>query len=689
MNFAYLVAFPFLLSPALAAPPATSAPAVNRPAAPAANSPEAVFAEAEKLFLRDDLEGAIRELNQVIGKQYGPVDPFLLARARNLRGLSYFQMKNLSQALADFEAASDVAEQHISASDPALHLARYNLANTLFQLEQDDRANGVLASIDPRLLDQDTRIRYYNLLGSTLLKLEKNAAATIAFLVTANELEQTDSVATEALVRKAYSISKKLFSYNALDELEQLDSFESRMASNGQGTWALRLIMARGYSVLGRRARAEQLVQSFLREAPQHPLASEAAQMNDLFQKLSVVEPTKIGVLVPLSGNFSKFGQLSLNSALLALNAYEENRRGEGAKPPGGPTIVIRDSGETVESSLKAFDELTAEDHVVAVIGPLLSRQAVAVAQKAQEYGVPLFSLSQKQGLERVGSYVFPIALTPSQQIKTLIHFTMKERGFKRFAILAPDSPAGDEYVRLFWDQVEENGGAITGIEKYDPRATDFRGEIRKILGLHYMDARKLEMEDTKRREDTYASRLKVRGVLRKRLLQNFSRPKPVIDFDGIFIPDGPQAIGQIAPSFAIYDVKQPPFLGINTWNTPDILRRAGQYLQNSYFVDSFYPTARAKSVVNFVNEFQRSFGTAPGTLEVQAYDATKIIIGAIESGSVNSRSDLISTIQARKNHTGISGKFQFGPEGLERSAYLLGVKGSEILEIMPPTLVK
>jgi ABC-type branched-subunit amino acid transport system substrate-binding protein len=428
-------------------------------------------------------------------------------------------------------------------------------------------------------------------------------------------------------------------------------------------------------------------VDSFVSNAENHPLQPEAAEMKALFNKLSIIEPNKIGVLLPLSGNFSKYGQLSLNSIMMALSALEDMPVNADAKK-NKVTLVLRDSGESVESALKGFDQLVADDHVVGVIGPLLSRQAVAVAQKAQEYGVPIFSISQKQGLEQVGNYVFPIALTPSQQIQAMINFTMKERGFKRFAILAPESPAGEEYVRLFWDLVEQNGGDITGIERYTPGSTDFRDEIKRLVGLEYLDSRKLELEDLKRREDNYASKLKVRGVLRKRLLAAF-RPKPIIDFDAIFVPDGPQAIGQIAPSFAVQDVKNIPFLGINTWNTPEIIRRAGQYLQNSYFVDIFYPNSRGKLAAEFIADYSRFFGSTPGTLEVQAYDASRILMSAIESGSVGSRADLVNYILTKKNYSGISGKFNFTSGGLERSAYLLGVKGTEILEIMPPILVR
>jgi ABC-type branched-subunit amino acid transport system substrate-binding protein len=303
------------------------------------------------------------------------------------------------------------------------------------------------------------------------------------------------------------------------------------------------------------------------------------------------------------------------------------------------------------------------------------------VARKAQEFGVPLLSLSQRVEGNLLGSYIFPVALTPNQQIDLIVSHAVGVKGYKRFAILAPSDSFGDEYVNLFWDAVEKAGGSIVGIERYAPKSTDFREEVKRLVGLEYLGARKLEVEDLRRRQERYASTLKARGKLRQRLLKAYD-PKGVVDFDAIFIPDDPATIGQIAPTFAVEEVENIPLLGINTWNTPEIVQRAGRYLQKALFVDAFFSQGKNPKALEFVQNYQKHFQSVPGTIEVQAHDATAILIEALGESPPSSRARLRDRIFEIGNFAGISGNYRFTPEGVQRAAHLLTVKGSTIVEI-------
>lgn len=644
------------------------------------NNADKEYFKAEQLFLRDNLEETLKQLARFFRKYESSATPSTLARAHNLRGLALFQLNSVQSSMSEFQKAVEIAEAHFAQNEPGLHLARYNLANSLLKSKQAEAANNVLVQINPAILDEDTRIRYYHLLGRTLEAIENYPASIVAYLLTANELEQRDSVASNSIARKAYEISKNIFLSSDESDITRLENFESKMRENGVGTWTARVILARGYMFSGRRDQATTLLNSFLDKTGNHPLESEARRLIRLMQKLAVVNPSRIGILLPLSGRFQKYGRLSLKSALLAQQDFVKSRLTSGIADTD-IEFVVRDSGSTAESAKEAFEKLATEDHVIGIIGPLLKRQALEVGRLAQEYGVPLFSLSRQQALSELGSFVFPFALTPEQQVGTLLDHLMDEKGFKRFAILAPSNEAAKDYVDIFWDEVEKRGGSIRGYEEYASGATDFRFPLKKLLGLFYEEARTLEKEELKRREEAYAATLKVRGKLRERMLRQFNL-QPIVDFDAVFVPDNPKAIGQIAPSFAVYGIKNLPFLGLNTWNTMDIVNRAGQYLQRSYFVDTFHSQSRRPEAVRFVKEFRTNFGSPPGTLEVQAYDATRILIHAINSGEVLSRSDLRNHIRGEQGLRGISGTFRFGENGVKRSTYLLGVKGEEILEV-------
>jgi len=136
-----------------------------------------IYFMAERLFLPGNLEDSLKTLNKFFAL-YGKVATgSTLAKAYNLRGLIYFQLRNLKQALMEFRRAAEVANKTFAEVDTELHLVRYNFANALFLNNHIKEANSIMVTIDPKTLDPDTLVRFYHLLGNTLYKLERYSAA--------------------------------------------------------------------------------------------------------------------------------------------------------------------------------------------------------------------------------------------------------------------------------------------------------------------------------------------------------------------------------------------------------------------------------------------------------------------------------------------------------------------------------
>jgi len=529
--------------------------------------------------------------------------------------------------------------------------------------------------VNHEALDQDTRMRFHHLYGNVLSNREQTLEALVQYLYAANLAQ--DIAARDTFLQKALNTSKNLYLKSPKTDLDRIATLEFNQKS--AAGIAARVLMARGFMYTGDSAKAESFLKEALEEAePNHPYRAKAQEMLSDLGKISAVEPRTVGVLLPLSGKFARFGRLCLNSILMAFGAFEEMPEVAGA---GEFRLAIRDSGDSGEVAQERFEELIKEEKAIAVIGPLLSKQFPAVAQRSQEYGVPLLSLSQRVEAGQVGSYIFPVALSPAQQIDMIVEQAIGVNNYKKFAILAPSDSFGDSYVNLFWDSVEKAGGEIVGIERYEPKSTDFREEMKRLLGLEYLSARKTEIEDLERRKQVYASTLKVKGKLRQRFLRNFD-PKAVVDFDAIFVPDDPATVGQIVPSLAVLEVENIPLLGINTWNTPDIVRRAGRYLQKSLFVDGFFPSSRNPRTVGFMQDYQRNFQSVPGTIEVQAFDAATILMEALRNGAPENRAKLRDQLLATEKFSGISGDYRFTENGVRRTAHLLTVRGTGISEI-------
>lgn len=646
----------------------------------AADLPEAetLYQEAERAYLKSDTDAAMKALVKFFSSEAASQSPKSLVRAHNLKGLIYFQTKNIPMAVQEFQSATQTANRYIDQTDTLLHLTRYNLGNALFQNNQAKDAYETLFTVNPDALDQDTRMRYHHLMGNVLSSREAHTDALLQYLLAANAAK--DVAARDTFIQKAFNSSKKIYLKNPKEDLDKIAALS--LPSDSPAGISAQVFLARGYMYSGDQSEAESILKKVLASAsPSHPLRARAEEMMNDLGKLTGSDPSVIGVLLPLSGKFGKFGRLCLNAISMSLGAFEEMPENKSAQ---GIRLVVRDSGETTESATAAFEELVKDEKAVAVIGPLLSKQFASVARKAQEFGTPLLSLSQRVEGSQLGSFIFPIALSPNQQIEMIVQHAIQEKGYKRFAILAPDDSFGTEYVNLFWDEVEKRGGEVVGIERYVPKSTDFRGELKRLLGLEYLDARPIEADDMKRRQDQYASTLKVKGKLRQRMLKAFD-PKAVVDFDAIFIPDDPATIGQIAPSFAVMDVENIPMLGINTWNTSDIVQRAGRYLQKSIFVDGFFANNKSPKAIKFVQDYMKFFNSIPGTIEVQAYDASSILIEALADHAVNNRAKLRAQLLGKEKYSGISGDYSFTVNGVTRGAHLLTVKGNGIAEISAP----
>jgi branched-chain amino acid transport system substrate-binding protein len=646
-------------------------------AAPPAATPadqEALYTEAERLYLKREMPAALQALNKLFATQ-GSQSTRVRIRGHNLRGLMFFQSRNLQGAVQDFEAAVQLANRSLEQSDSLLHLTRYNLGNALFQVNRTQDAFEILQTVNSAALDQDTRMRFHHLFGNVMNAREESLPALLEYL-SASHLAK-DIAARDTYLQKAMNASRNIYLKDPRADLAKISAAD--FPSDSAAGIAAKILLARGYMYSGDPSEAESLLKSALSSAePGHPLRPKAEEMLADLGKLTDVNPRVVGVLLPLSGKFAKFGRLCLNSILMAYGTYEEMPEVPGTE---GIRLVIRDSGESPETAQEKFDELVKDEKAIAVIGPLLSKQFPVVARKAQEFGVPLFSLSQRIEANQLGSYVFPIALSPNQQIELIVAQAMEVNGYKKFAILAPNDSFGNEYVDLFWDTVEKAGGEIVGVERYEPRATDFREEVKRLLGQEYLSARKIELEDLKRRGDQYASTLKVKGKLRQRLLKAYEA-KAVVDFDAIFIPDDPATVGQIAPAFAVQDVSNIPMLGINSWNTAEIVQRAGRYLQRSLFVDGFFASSRSPKTIQFVQDYMKAFQSIPGTIEVQAYDAGRILMTALNDGRASNRAKLRDQLLSQEQFSGISGEFRFSRDGVKRGAHLLTVKGNSIVEI-------
>ena len=122
-------------------------------------------------------------------------------------------------------------------------------------------------------------------------------------------------------------------------------------------------------------------------------------------------EPYKIGVVIPLSGNFAFFS--AYFSAILDI--YAEKLNAEGGINGHPVELIYKDNQGDPTITAQRLDELL-EEKVSAVVGPFMDTCGAAAAQWASENKIPVVmccGLSTEIGMANASDYVFIAGSSP------------------------------------------------------------------------------------------------------------------------------------------------------------------------------------------------------------------------------------------------------------------------------------
>jgi ABC-type branched-subunit amino acid transport system substrate-binding protein len=426
------------------------------------------------------------------------------------------------------------------------------------------------------------------------------------------------------------------------------------------------------------------------------PWAADAKALVERVGRLTFSRPDVIGVAVPLSGNYKRWGEAIRQGIELAL--------GEGS----GLRVAVRDTGGEPAGAAAAIEALSLEDGAIAIIGGVTNAEAERAAATAEELQVPFVSLSKQDGVTDAGPFVFQNMLTSSAQAKALVQLAMQKRGMKRFALLYPSIPYGVELANAFWDEVEARGGEIRAAESYAADRTTFTPLVKGMVGKLFLDERAefqaAAREVGKTEKDPFRRRKAVEKLLEKLA--------PVTDFDAVFIPDQAKTVKLIAPALAVEDVvsqtcdkeevariakttgrpdlKPVQLLGGNAWGVDETLfdqspGAVGRHVRCAIYVDGFFAGSARAETKRFVDAFRKKFGATatPTILEASAYDAVRMARAVIEQARTKSRQAVRDGLADVRGYKGATGDITFNGRRMpEKELFFLTVDAAGVREM-------
>ncbi len=524
---------------------------------------------------------------------------------------------------------------------PLLNEAKFRMGICYTQLKKPKEAIRLLNELLPTFLAPTRMVQIFTLLGDNYFELKDRLNALHWYgkgILVPGQPNDEPKKKVRALI-------------DTSETEEELKSIESLYRGAYAGGYA-KLKLAQLAKHQGNDALAKKILMELDKEyriVDYGPIAKELSELIPFTPKSKYT----LGVILPLSGVHQPFGERVLQGIQLAVKEVEI---------PGKIPLIslaIRDSRESPWEAEKAVEELVNKEKVIAILGPLLSIDVDRAAKKAQQFKVPLFTLSQKEFPSNKGDFVFQNSLTPSDQVQTLVDYAIKDLDLRTFAVFYPNSPYGLYFKNLFAHEVSRRGGKISGVVVYQEDQTDFSQEIKGFFKIET-----IQKSDTKRKKE-----------------EEF---KPLRSVDGIFIPDTHDHVAMILSQMAYYEVKG-TFLGTNAWNGPDLISTAGRAAEGAIFVDLFFKKDSSPLVVRFVQEFQKTYQRDPETLEALGYDGAKFLKDILQSKLIPSPLQLKEEIQKVQNFQGVSGLKGFGEDGKAiRTLSILKVDKGQIKQISP-----
>ena len=356
-----------------------------------------------------------------------------------------------------------------------------------------------------------------------------------------------------------------------------------------------------------------------------------------------------VGCILPLSGRNAAYGNRALDAVLLAAGVFNASKKTQ-------IRILIEDSQSESVIAGAAVGKLAGAG-VTSILGPLGSQEALEAAKEAQRLKVPILTLTQREEITGIGDHVFRNFLTAAMQVRTVVQYAQAELGLRRFAVLYPDDPYGNEMARLFREEVRRKGGEIRKEKSYKTDQTDFGEEILALGGVALVNpGTEVAME-----------------IL----------PKPAPDFEALFIPDSYDRVAMIVPQLAYYDLTRIRLLGTSGWDSPELLKTDPKQLEGAVFVDGFFADSFRPEVNDFIENFYTAYEREPGTMEALVYDAADMTVRVLVENRGGTRDAFRKSLLQLNRYPGVTGRTSFPPtRDAEKDLFVLMVRDGKIVQV-------
>ena len=356
--------------------------------------------------------------------------------------------------------------------------------------------------------------------------------------------------------------------------------------------------------------------------------------------KKAEVKPTEqvvnLGGIEPMTGGSATFGVHATQGVNMAI---EEFNTAGGAMIDGVKTTikyVNEDDTASPEVGASAAQKLLNQDKVIGIIGPVMSKVALAIAPIAQAASVPeICPTATNEKVTLVGDYIFRACFIDSFQGTVMANYVWNTLKVKTAAVLYDN---GNDYnkglAEYFKAGFEKNGGKVVAYEAFtdEDKTVDYKAQLTKIKAA--------------KPEFLYLPNYYASSALQLKQAREM----------GLNVPAG----------------------GGDGWDSPDFVKIGGAAVEGGVFSNHFSKDDPSPKVQTFVTAATAKNGEAPDAYVALSYDAAGLFLDAFKTAGSIKGSDIRDAMK-NTSFVGISGAYKFDKNRDPiKSAVILQIKNGQ-----------
>jgi len=312
-----------------------------------------------------------------------------------------------------------------------------------------------------------------------------------------------------------------------------------------------------------------------------------------IYQNALSSDKIKIGLIVPLTGEYSEIGNSIIKSTRMAINKIDDNRI----------EIIPKDTRSNPIDALRVSKNLH-EEGIRIIIGPVFNESTKYLDELKD---ITFLSFTNK--IIDNPSNVISAGVNAISQINTIKKFS-NDKNLKRSIFLIPKT----DYKKEIEVAIVKSNIKLKDVFFYDKEPTLLTKQIEELTRY---SQRKQRLKDEIKKLENSSNQNKEKKIEKLKKKDTLGG----INFDSVIIADFDESLKSVATSLLYTDVssKRISYITLNQWFDKTLLKETS--LQPIYF-----PSINKENYNEFTNNFLNIYNSKPNQLSFLSYDLVGLV---------------------------------------------------------------